>query len=84
MSWPWELLPLQDGHWVTSPLPASQDDALQCVCWRTGCHLQPLHVVLKVVLDGGQGLAWPGGPLEGTGGPQPGETALPVLFHEEG
>lgn len=68
---------------MTSPLPAGQDDALQRVCWPSCRHLQPLHVVPEVVLDGGQGLAGPCGPLEGTGGPQPGKTALPILFHYE-
>lgn len=67
-----------------SPLPAGQDDALQRVLPPLGRHLQPLQVVPEVVLDGGQGLARPRGPLEGAGGPQPGEAALPVLLHEEG
>lgn len=71
------------GACMASPLPASQDDALQRVCWHTARHLQPLHVVSEVVLDGGQGLACPRGSLEGTGGPEPGEAALPVLLHEE-
>lgn len=68
---------------AASPLPAGQDDALEHVRRPTGRHLQPLHVVPEVVLDGGQGLAHPRGPLEGAGSPQPEKTTLPVLFHEK-
>lgn len=71
------------GACVALPLPAGQDDALQHVCGPAGRHLQPLHIVSEVVLDRGQGLARPCGPLEGTGGPQPEKTAPAVLFHEE-
>lgn len=76
-------LPGRAGR-AASPLPAGQDDALQRVCRPAGRHLQPLHVVPEVVLGGRQGLARPRGPLEGTGGPEPGKPALPVLLHEEG
>lgn len=77
--------PSQDGAArVASPLPAGQDDALQHVCRPAGRHLQPLHMVPEVVLGGRQGLARPRGPLEGTGGPEPGKPALLVLLHEEG
>lgn len=39
-------------------------------------------MVFDVVLDRGQGLTNPGGPLEGTGSPQPLEATLLVLSHE--
>lgn len=40
-------------------------------------------MVSNVVLNRRQGLTRPGGPLEGTGSPQPLEATLLVLSHEE-
>lgn len=68
---------------MASPLPASQDDAPKRVRWHAARHLQPLQVVSEVVLDRGQALVHSCGPLEGAGGPEPGEAALPVLLHKE-